>query len=217
MSLKLPEWANDAINESCQSTAWRSLINKMQLHLKSSLIAQTDKQIQNSPNAPNSLSFSTQNNNGMKRFYEYNELEQAVLVEQELRQVSRSAPSVSCSHLFVSNISEFLYFFLSFIPRQLQLQGDEGLLQYNEVLNAIIDDKLMKLIDNEASSKASNVQQLMTTCSRIIISALESSPPQLQSTAKLFINRSNVMMVSSLIFCLGRSRTISEHFYGLHR
>lgn len=60
---------------------------------------------------------------------------------------------------------------------------------YNHVLNAIIDDKLMDLIVEKESSELSNVQQLLSTCSRIIIGALESSPHQLKSTTKLFINR----------------------------
>jgi hypothetical protein len=92
------------------------------------------------------------------------------------------------------------------LPSQLQAQGNHHLNDYNEILNAIIDDKLMSLInlEEESSNKVSNVQQLMTSCSRIIIGALESSPPQLQSTAKLFINRSvmsQLLSSPSLFFC----------------
>jgi hypothetical protein len=68
---QLPDWANEAINEACQSKAWHALIADMQLHLKSAALASSSS----------SAKITT------KRFYEYNELEQAVLVEQELKKV----------------------------------------------------------------------------------------------------------------------------------
>jgi hypothetical protein len=71
-SASLPEWANEAINESCQGKSWQTLINSIQQHLK------------HSPSNP-----TMKNRKKMtKRFSEYHELEQAVLVEQELREVS---------------------------------------------------------------------------------------------------------------------------------
>jgi hypothetical protein len=66
-SSSLPEWANEAINESCQGKSWQTLINSIQQHLKHSSSVPKEKMT--------------------KRFSEYHELEQAVLVEQELREV----------------------------------------------------------------------------------------------------------------------------------
>lgn len=94
--MSLPNWANEAINESCQSTAWRSLISTMQTHLKSSLLTNNLPQ-------PGQNTTSESDKREPKRFYEYNELEQAVLVEQELRQVHITQSFLSfSSHLLYS-------------------------------------------------------------------------------------------------------------------
>jgi hypothetical protein len=74
MKTSLPEWANEAINESCQGKSWQTLINSIQQHLK--------------VKHPSSSVPAIQRKEKMtKRFSEYHELEQAVLVEQELREV----------------------------------------------------------------------------------------------------------------------------------
>lgn len=62
MNVDLPVWANQAINESCQSKAWNNLIENIKENLKNS-------------------------NKIRKRFSNYTEAEQALLVEEELKLV----------------------------------------------------------------------------------------------------------------------------------
>lgn len=71
---------------------------------------------------------------------------------------------------------------------------------YCQNLNIILDEKLMNIISNLRSDQnTSNVQQLMRICSHAVIGALESSPPELVSSAKLFLNRLDCIISHSLL------------------
>ena len=57
-----PDWTSRVMQEACQSSSWESLLDAVELRIKKS-------------------------NNLTKRFAEYTEYEQAIIVEQEIKNV----------------------------------------------------------------------------------------------------------------------------------
>lgn len=58
-----PHWTSTVVKEACQSSSWEKLVDAVELRMKKS-------------------------NNLTKRFAEYTEYEQAIIVEQEIKNVS---------------------------------------------------------------------------------------------------------------------------------
>jgi hypothetical protein len=76
--------------------------------------------------------------------------------------------------------------------RQLQLLDSRSLFDFNRGLNTAVDDRLMSFVADISPSKSiSSVQHLLNICSQTVVHALNSSPPEMASTAKLFLNRYN--------------------------
>ena len=63
MSEKTLNWSSEVLQEACQSSSWENLLNAVEDRIK-------------------------QSKNLTKRFAEYSEYEQAVIVEQEIKNVS---------------------------------------------------------------------------------------------------------------------------------
>lgn len=75
---KAPDWTSRVMQEACQNSSWESLLDAVELRIKKS-------------------------NNLTKRFAEYTEYEQAIIVEQEIKNVRISL--VSCTHIYSGLLS----------------------------------------------------------------------------------------------------------------
>ena len=72
----------------------------------------------------------------------------------------------------------------------MQEGGDISLLRFRSQLNDAIDDELIKVISNTRDQvHISNVDRLLNVCSDTVTNVLQSSPPELKNTLKLFLNR----------------------------